>query len=82
MRVDPITSRHKKIVIKWENILLIPIMMFGVSGIVRANPHFITLAIVQYIIISAGIYYTVKITRLTIQKKGLLKAFADFVNFK
>lgn len=82
MRVNLTTLKHKKRVIKWENILFIPIMIFAVSGIVKSNPQFITISIVQHIIISTGIYYTVKITRLTIQKKGLLKAIVDFVNFK
>ena len=82
MRVTPITSKHKKKVIKWENVLLIPTIIFAIFGIIKSNPQFITISIVQHIIILISIYYLIKITRLTIQKKGLLKAISEFITLK
>lgn len=81
MKVNP-TKKHKKRVIKWENVLLIPILILAVSGIIKSNIHFITIAIIQYSIITFSYYYIIKIIRVSIQRKGLLKATNDFINFE
>lgn len=81
MRINP-RSKHKKRVIKWENVLLIPTLIFAISGIIKSNIHFITISIVQYSIITLSYYYITKITRVSIQRKGLLKAINNFINFE
>lgn len=82
MRVNPRTSRHKKRVIKWENVLLIPFLIFATFGIIKSNIHSITISIVIHSIIVFSYYYIIKTIRMTIQEKGLIKSINDFINFK
>ena len=75
MKSNPNTSRHKKRVIKWENIMLIPLMILTVSGIIKSNPNFITIAILEQLLLTSISYYIIKHTRKEAQKNGgLIKA--------
>lgn len=75
-------KKKTKKVIKWENVLLIPILILAVNGIIKSNPNFITLSIVQHIIITFIYYYAIKEIRSLIQKKGLLKTIREFISLK
>lgn len=81
MRVNPVTSRHKKRTIKWENVLLIPLLILAVSGILKSNLDFIILSVVSHFIIVFSYYYIIKTIRLTIKEKGPKKSIHDFLNF-
>lgn len=76
----PTRSRHKKRTIKWENVLLIPLMILAVSGIIKSNTNLIVPTIVIQLIIVFSYYYIIKTTRITIKEKGLKKTLNDFIN--
>ena len=81
MRVNPITSKHKKRTIKWENILLIPLLILAVSGIIKSTSYLIVESIVINLFVTLFYYYVIKKIRITIKEKGLKKSIHDFVNF-
>lgn len=80
MRVYPI-KRHKKRIIKWENVLLIPTTILAISGIIKSNLSMIIPSIVIHSIIVFNCYYITKAIRMTIKEKGLKKSIHDFINF-
>lgn len=81
MRVYPIKSSHKKRIIKWENVLLIPMLILAVSGIIKSSSSMIIQSIVIHSIIVFSYYYIIKTIRITIKEKGLIKSIHDFINF-
>lgn len=81
MKVNP-TRKHKKRIIKWENVLLIPNLIFAISGIIKSSFSMIIPSIIINLIITIGYYYIIKVIRVNIQEKGLIKSINDFINFE
>lgn len=80
VNTNPTGSKHKKRTIKWENVLLIPLVIFAISGIIKSNTNLIVPAIVIHLIIVFSYYYIIKTIRITIKEKGLKKTIIDFIN--
>ncbi len=80
MRVNP-KNKYKKRTIKWENVLLIPMLISAISGIIKSNSTMIIPSIVIHSIIVFSYYYIIKTIRMTIKEKGLKKSLHDFLNF-
>lgn len=75
------TRPQKKIIIKWENVLFIPLMILAVSGIIKSDPKIIIISILIELLFLLTFYYLIKTTRKTIQEKGLIKAVYDLITF-
>lgn len=74
--------KFSKNVIKWENVLSIPIILYLINGIIKADSNLIIIAILQSIVIYITSYLIIKETRKETQKKGLLRAVRDFITLK
>lgn len=56
--------------IKYENVLLIPLLAYTIIGIIKAHSDFRITALIIYSLFSYMVYTSIKTSRIQIKRKG------------